>query len=120
MRQEDSREMNLKSVGLSLSALCFISMPIRAAEQKLDFNQVSNNSIDNFPSIENINPVCLDDYPPVANVINLINQKKQCFDLPANTFSFKDKSSNLKELTIPELVNITLDTSPNISGYKNK
>ena len=119
MRQEDSREMNLKSVGLSLSALCFISMPIRAAEQKLDFNQVSNNSIDNFPSIENINPVCLDDYSPVANVINLIDQKKQCFDLPSNAFSFKDKTSNLKELTIPELVNITLDTSPNISGYKN-
>ncbi len=110
--------MRFRSLSLTLSLLCLAGINVRAADNYLkadNFNSFENN----IPPFIRKNPVCIDNQEAIQKVLVLINQEKQCFDLPKNTFAFKKRTENLKKLTINKLVSITLDRDPNIRSYQN-
>ena len=109
--------MGIRIFGLSITVACLIGAPVCAQEEKL-LNQELNVFIDNIPAFTSSTPLCLDNEPTLEAILALVNQTKQCIELKGDEFSFKKKNPQLKELTVSELVSITLDNNPKISAYQ--
>lgn len=110
--------MSFRIFGISFTIFCLAGLPVDAGEQQSESSRLKQEITDQIDSSNQLDPVCLDEFKPVAKVLQLIDQKKQCFKLPTDIFDFKKDASSNKQLTISELAKITLEINPNIKAYE--
>ena len=78
---------------ISLTIFCLAGLPVAAGEQQSESSRLKQEITDQIESSNQLDPVCLDEFKPVAKVLQLIDQKKQCFKLPTDIFDFKKDAS---------------------------